>query len=119
MAGHPGGVAQVLDQFQAEPEGKYLGTVDILDVVGELAPVAAEFDAIAQRILGRRVLFDDLGTEFDQATVDLGATLLHLLVDVESLGHLVLLGKLEAQHELLAIGPGIEGVTRGIGSAML
>jgi hypothetical protein len=41
------------------------------------------------------------------------------VVDVEALGHVLLLGDLEAHHQLVAMRPGIEGEAGRIRPAML
>jgi len=68
--------------LEAEAQRQDLRPIDILDVVGQLTPVAIEFDAVAEGVFRRRVLLDHPGAEFGQALVHLGATLFHLVMDV-------------------------------------
>ena len=62
---------------------------------------------------------EDLRTELAEAPLDLGAALLHLGLNGEALGHLVLLGHLEADDELLAVRLAVERVTGRIRTAVL
>ena len=78
LVGHARGIAQVLDQLEAEADREDLGALDVLDIVGQLAPVAAEIDAVAEGVFGRLLRLHDLGAQLLQALVDLGAALLHL-----------------------------------------
>ena len=115
----PAGVAEVLDQLQPVADRQDLGALDVLDIVGELAPVAGKAQPIAIGIFGGGVLFEDLAAELGDAAVDLGLALRHLVVDVEALGHVLLLGDLEAHHQLVAMRPGIKGKAGRIRPAML
>jgi len=59
------------------------------------------------------------GVRILEPAVDLRMTLLHLVMDVETLRHLILLRHLEAQHQLLAMRRAVKGIAGRIRSTML
>ncbi|MBV5325871.1 MAG: hypothetical protein J0626_11770, partial [Rhodospirillaceae bacterium] len=65
------GIAQILDQFQAVAQRQDLGTFDVLDIVGELALVAAEIEGVAEGVFRGVLGQHDGGAQFLQALVDL------------------------------------------------
>ena len=125
LLAHDGGVAEVLDELQRAAEREDLRPFHVLDVVrealepGPAAPVVAytvagEAEPVAEGVLGRRVLVDDLHLHAADARIDLGLALLDLAVDVEALADVLLLRHLEAQH---MVGPdrmAVDGEAGGI-----
>jgi len=79
------GVTEVLDQLKPVPDGQDLRALHILDVVGEPAGVAVVADAQPKGVFGRLLFFEDLGAQLAEASLDLGAPLLHLGVNRKAL----------------------------------
>src|SRR4030081_817091 len=96
-----------------------LRALDVLDVIREAAKVAVIGDAEAEGIFRRFLLLDDLRIEFGKTAFDLAAALLHLMVNLESLRHLILLGDFEAYDEFLAVRLAVERVAGRVRTAVL
>ena len=72
-----------------------------------------------ESVWSRLLLLENLRAELAEPPFDLGAALLDLSLDREALGHLILLGDLEADDELLAVRLAVERVTGRIGPTVL
>jgi hypothetical protein len=111
-------VAQVLNQLERRAEREDFGAFDVFDIVGELAAIAVISDVVAIGVFSRLFLIADLAAELGNAAIHLGLPLLDLVMDVESLAHVLLLRDLEAEHELVVLRHPIKRVAGGIGPTM-
>ena len=116
---HLGGVAEILDQLERAAEGQHLRALDLLDVRGEPPRVAGIAQAITEGIGRGFGDLDGLGADLGEHPVDLGLPLPDLLADVVVLGHVLLLGELEAHDIFVGRRRPIDGEARGVGTAML
>ena len=114
LAGDPRGVAEILDQL--ERHGRSTGFRP------RRHPRCSRRACAGRRHIrcdsGRRIRsasssVDDLGAQFDAGAASTSARrCFHLVMDVEALRHLLLLGDLEAQHQLRSPGRAIERHSR-------
>ena len=115
----PGGVAEILDQLERAAEGQHLGALDLLDIRGEPPRVAGVAQAIAEGIGRGLGHLDGLGADLGQQPIDLGLPFPDLLADVVVLGHVLLLGELEAHDIFVGRRRPVDRKARRIGTAML